>query len=805
MTEINYAAPEGATQDTASNTSKAQGNLCATKQFFESVLPAGGLFHLRLFLGNQLKGTLYLDDVNTLASEALKLDGKGFTVYYGTGSYLSKEAKADKANVAYKQVFYIDIDVGERKDYATKKEAGAALQQAIIDLELPAPLIVVSGLGFHAYWILTEPMNEKDWTAAAVLFKTMLKDYGLKCDRNVTADSARILRPVGTHHRKTGVDIPVKVVFSNFNPISPDDWKKKVGVDPLAVDADLLDGFEVAEDFDADRDYPPSDADAVAEHCNFIKVFKETGFSGGGLEPAWHDAIGVVKHCVDGEAKCHEYSQASDNYDEDACQTKIDAWKMGPTTCQHVSDNYDYCSGCQYQGKVTSPIQLGTVLTLPGWLIRMNSEYAWIETDAGVYRLQHRDFISTEKFHAAHANDFVEIEKDGKNIKVAASKAWLTHPSRRQHTRIILQPDQPEVTADNELNEWRGFCVEDIPGDVTPWTNLYARMFGNKQRPLQWLAHKVQFPGVKQHTCLAVWSHSQGVGKNLLFESVGWVFDPYHFELISQSEVDDTYTGWMPGTGYVVGDEIHGSRKSSARDRIKTWITSTTLKSHDKNQPKRTIENMMDFVFLSNHPDAVAIGDNDRRIDPYEITAGPLPDEVAEEFVKWRDNGGLSHLRYHLQTIDLSDYNPKARAELTEDKRNMIESSRSDLERFCRDVITGAVPMKRDIVTGEEVARQFMFEFVVRGKAPQASTVSKVLIQMGGYARSNQVRKTDGRKLRCIAVANIEYWKKQPEPAWRDELEKSISAWGKPVTNTSTVDEGFDILATLDEMFEGTA
>ena len=409
------------------------------------------------------------------------------------------------------------------------------------------------------------------------------------------------------------------------------------------------------------------------------------------------------------------------------------------------------------------------------WLASMNTAYAWIEAEAGIYRIQYRDFISPEKFRLAHANDTrrVQYGKDRtKEVSVAA--LYLASKGRRQHRSVVTRPGEPGVTADNCLNDWTGFTIEPMPGDVAPFMKLYRYMFGDEQFPLQWFAHLIQHPGVKMFVSLVVWSNQQGVGKNLLFETVGNLFSPHHFALIGQSEVDDDFTGWIPGTVFVIADEVRASKSDKAADRLKLWVTATTLRTHDKGQPKRVVDNLMNLAFLSNHADGMFLNDHDRRFAVYEVNSGPLPEALKHEFLTWRDNGGCRCLLDFLQRYDLADFDPKGRAPVTEAKRAMIEASRSDLDRWAHDIINGAIPMGREIATAEELTARFMLEYPHVRTPPSVAVVAKVLVRMGAYRRENQVRLTSGRKVRALALLRTDAWKEQPESAWRAELEKRL-------------------------------
>jgi hypothetical protein len=118
----------------------------------------------------------------------------------------------------------------------------------------------------------------------------------------------------------------------------------------------------------------------LADKCAQLALLRE---SGGCLpEPQWFYCLGVPAFCTDGDPKAHEWSSREfENYRQDETQGKLDHWrtKTGPTTCERIGSQFpDRCSGCQFKGKITSPIELGRESGPHG--ARSGSDY---QTDLG--------------------------------------------------------------------------------------------------------------------------------------------------------------------------------------------------------------------------------------------------------------------------------------------------------------------------------------------------------------------------------------------------------------------------------------
>ena len=104
--------------------------------------------------------------------------------------------------------------------------------------------------------------------------------------------------------------------------------------------------------------YPPSDANKVADLCKQIGLFRDTRGKYQS-EPLWHDCLGVVGFCQDGEDLCHQWSSGHPRYDVRQTEEKLAyRLKVAPTTCaQFKFTKPDGCESCKR--KCRSPITLG--------------------------------------------------------------------------------------------------------------------------------------------------------------------------------------------------------------------------------------------------------------------------------------------------------------------------------------------------------------------------------------------------------------------------------------------------------------
>ena len=345
----------------------------ATQKFLQLVLPDNGIKVIALATPTKNGGAWFkyktYDNIDEAAAAATVFDDEGETVYFAVNSFNDwylDEAKDKKRirtqeNVHSCRSLFDDFDVGsdDPKKYETRNEALADIIRLATVLKL-TPTITSSGGGYHCYFSLDQDVDKKTWEHLSALKRDVTNHLGIKADRAVDLDSARILRPVGTHNRKTnppkavelvkeGKQYPMEVVKGRLEK-----YIKENNVKPAPVSKRKA----IANPFAAALgDYPTADAEVVAEHCFAIREFRDK--QGDIPEPHWHRAIGVVKHCDNGEQIIHDWSKGYKGYNKGETQAKIDEWAVGPTSCVEMDSILGCMKDCPVASKCKFPIQLG--------------------------------------------------------------------------------------------------------------------------------------------------------------------------------------------------------------------------------------------------------------------------------------------------------------------------------------------------------------------------------------------------------------------------------------------------------------
>lgn len=318
--------------------------------------------------------------------QAQKMASQGVDVYWAMATFDERSRKADAVQSV--QSFWLDLDCGEGKPYATKKEA----LQTVLGSFLPKPSMVVdSGNGIHIYWQLTSPETLDEWLPVAKQLKRACVTHGIHADHTVTSDAARILRVPGTFNYKNP-DAPKKVrlLTSNKTRYSLSSFSKDLPVPapkPVA---------QVSSEWQIEEDYPPVELKTVLSGCKQIRDVVRV--QGNNIEePYWRAVLSVVWRCDNGEYLIHGVSKGDPRYDPHETQAKAQA-TLGPATCEHFDAvNPGVCGTCPMSGAVKSPIAILPPAPEPeiegseDTQERPTKIGDWHITVAGVYRVDEDD------------------------------------------------------------------------------------------------------------------------------------------------------------------------------------------------------------------------------------------------------------------------------------------------------------------------------------------------------------------------------------------------------------------------------
>jgi hypothetical protein len=675
--------------------------------FFNRILPEKGL-RCAATISNGVVQQQFEEDNQSLAQRVLSNDVADADSYHACATF--NEPGSRKAeNVAFMRSFWVDIDVGERKGYATRKDAATALLHFSADCGLLWPLVVQSGRGIHAYWIMDADMTPDEWLPVAQLLKGAMASYGLKADPSRTADPASLLRPPGTHHRKADPILVKQAAAGQVDTLVrfSQALRQIAGPNAMLESTTLeLDSIgsrgavNTNNDLVAGQEFPPSSAMRIADECAVMRLMRDT--RGNVDQPTWYHSLGVLAFTVEGDTVCHDWSGGHPQYSEWETDRKIrQARQFAPTTCAKLSEDQPaLCKACPHFGKITSPISLGYAGTLaiagtgaamPAYtpltstprisqpaegVAFVNQHFGYTPNwgGQGTYFRVTVDDRGRERISSCKPDDFVEalapcaVEIDAggetsKKKRVPLATYWRHSSDRRTYEEVVFDPAQPigELPG-RRFNRWRGLAI--TPGGIGCGRMLahLFRIICRRDRALfayllDWLAAMVQRPETRAGTALVFLSEREGTGKSTV---AGWFSDMFGdaaLDVNTSDHVVGKHNGHLEETVLLVINEALFAGDRKVGDSLKSLITDPRLTIEPKYRQAYQAVNRLHIVITTNHPHAVPAGNGARRFVIFEVDESKAGDHAYFEALHSEaENGGKAALLRYLKARDISKF-----------------------------------------------------------------------------------------------------------------------------------------------------
>jgi putative DNA primase/helicase len=266
---------------------------------------------------------------------------------------------------------------------------------------------------------------------------------------------------------------------------------------------------------------------------------------------------------------------------------------------------------------------------------------------------------------------------------------------------IVFDPTEtpsPALTgATATVNLFSGWKMQPKQGNCLQIQTLLAHLVdGNEDMYLwilRWLAYPLRHRGAKMETSI-IMHGDEGSGKNFFFEKViKAIYGDYGY-VIGNAQLESQFNDWASMKLFMVADEVvTRSELRHMKGKLKYLVSGDTIIVNPKGLPEHSEANHINFVFLSNELQPLALDKTDRR---YLVLWTPpaLPREfyvgVADEI----RNGGIEAFYHHLMyEVDMGDFDQHTKPLYNEAKDNLIEKSLTPAERFYREWSGGFLPL----------------------------------------------------------------------------------------------------------------
>ncbi|KAH7815840.1 putative Poxvirus D5 protein [Monocercomonoides exilis] len=204
---------------------------------------------------------------------------------------------------------------------------------------------------------------------------------------------------------------------------------------------------------------------------------------------------------------------------------------------------------------------------------------------------------------------------------------------------------------------------------------------------LCWIASIVHNPGKKAETSLVL-KGLQGFGKNVWRNVLAELLAGHSCPNVTEiAELTRQFNSIVEGKMLIEFNELKnvGDDRTANFDTLKSIIMDSTIRINEKNQARRTAENVADFIFVTNHIYPVKIEINDRRYVVCDCNSKYKNNlTFFKDFISSFDNEFCEQLLCYFVSKDLSNFNTRA-IPSTEAKEDIIAAPLSVIDVFCQE------------------------------------------------------------------------------------------------------------------------
>lgn len=289
---------------------------------------------------------------------------QNYDAYMALSSFSNVLVGRKQHNAFETRGLWADIDAGKPNGkYANTEEAIDGLYNFANETKLTPTVLVLSGMGLHAYWTFNKNIPIAQWAQLAELFYQLCIQKDFNVDPTRAREPASVLRLPGTQHKKTGRVVVAESLREDYVPQEFLDQMMQtlntVNISPvvLAAKPKVSAGDNISNLLGMGPQPPTADAETIARNCPQILAM------GMGSEPSWYAGMSILRRCYNGLDWAHKLSAFDSRYDPQGTESKFyHAPEDSPVLCSTFAmHNAELCKYCQFKDRVKTPVQLSRV------------------------------------------------------------------------------------------------------------------------------------------------------------------------------------------------------------------------------------------------------------------------------------------------------------------------------------------------------------------------------------------------------------------------------------------------------------
>ena len=397
---------------------------------------------------------------------------------------------------------------------------------------------------------------------------------------------------------------------------------------------------------------------------------------------------------------------------------------------------------------------------MPAWL----KGWCYVARHNEFFRHRTSEKLSPDGFNRTYSRKLLPESEQGDDSESAMAKPVMSPEDYALNVHQIqvvydydYRPDEPtKIFTKSEGKFFLNTYRKSHPEANKEGAKAAAAIFEEHLRQLitepeyrrivmDWMAYVVQYPGRKIRWAI-LFQGGEGCGKTFFFEAMKAVLGADHAKLVNKSSVSSQWNEWAVGSQIVAIEEIRvvGANRYDVMNSLKELITNDMVPINQRAKDTRTVRNVTNYILFSNHHDALALAQGDRRYCIIKSKLQLREDIKAlgtEYFTRLFDmlveNAG--GLRYVLENHQISaDFNPNGPAPRTTYLDEVIDDTADEIQSIIKNVVSDD---ETPLVCAEFISTSVLSAvFTTEGhKQPSPQHLAAVLRGMG-YRKMGRFR-----------------------------------------------------------------
>lgn len=569
------------------------------------------------------------------------------------------DKKAEKGDIRTVRALHVDID--PQKDGETPEDCKARAQVALAAFDPPPSVVVDSGNGVQAMWLLEEPVtldgSEDGWRRMEAYNLSLARAFGADHCHNVD----RIFRLPGTTNvpnrkkrakgrtERESTLLPCSTwatyPLARFTPAP--DLQEAGGTSARRGRVEIPGNLK--------RFASTDDLPVRLEDYTVMLIVNGTDTQNPMKYPSRSEVLWRVL--------CDMIRAGAD--DETVASVILDPdFKISESVLEKARP----------EAYAADQISSAREEAIHPYLRELNGRHAVIESDRGgrcvvaeedwddVMQRWHIKYQSFEAFRNRYMRRYVEVgrDKNGNPDMMPLGKWWLMQTGARQYRKIVFYPGR-EVPHD-QYNLWRGFGCDAKPGDGHlafldhVRTNLCGGDSDLFDYVLNWSARMLQQPDTPGEVALVI-RGKKGSGKGFFFRALSSLLGQHAMQVTNAKYLVGDFNAHLRDCVFLFADEAFFAGDKKHESILKGLVTEPTITVEAKGVDAESAPNFLHVGMASNEDWVVPASADERRYLVLEAGTGKAQNiSYFKEMQRQLDSGGKENLLYYLLRRDLADF-----------------------------------------------------------------------------------------------------------------------------------------------------